>query len=278
VLKSLKDVTKLRQQLIDKYHESDIYVNLQNSRFLVIVFINSPLNQKTREDRRQRAQEAAMFITTNYSAIKQIQTVMISFLQRESHAIIFHNSRMIDTFAFDKHGAETGGPPPELSTDPLQPTATFSAPRNETDISITRIQLEGDLNNGIALVPHFTVRGNARASRVAAAPEFVSFEFASYADKKVFHGNPALVIDGDRQTIFATKAQLLVSENAPTSNDGAPQFLNAQMPFPEFLRVAEASKVRIQLGNKKFDLSPEDLAALREMTIYVKRPDKNGGR
>ncbi len=69
LVKSLAAVNALRQHLIEKYHE-DVGVNLQNSRFLSIVFTNSPLNQQDSAKRAQRAQETARFVTLNYSGIR----------------------------------------------------------------------------------------------------------------------------------------------------------------------------------------------------------------
>ena len=75
LIKSLGDLAKLRQQLIDKYHEPDINVNLQNSRYLSIVFINSPLNQQAPAVRAKRAQETAKFVVSHYPAIGEIGNI-----------------------------------------------------------------------------------------------------------------------------------------------------------------------------------------------------------
>ena len=106
LIKSLGDLARLRQQLIDKYHEQDIRVNLQNSRYLTIIFVNSPLNQQAAAVRAKRAQEAAKFVVSNYPAIGKIGNIWISFVASETRLIIFHYSNTIEAFAFDNTGAE----------------------------------------------------------------------------------------------------------------------------------------------------------------------------
>src|SRR3982074_1109157 len=74
-LKSLRNTARLRQQLIDKYHEQDINLSLRNSRFLFIAFVNSPLNNNDQAQRARRAQETATFTASNFPTIKEIETI-----------------------------------------------------------------------------------------------------------------------------------------------------------------------------------------------------------
>src|ERR1700741_3234844 len=97
-IKSLAGLNALRQHLIEKYHE-DVSVNLQNSRFLAIVFTNSALNQQDSAKRGQRAQETARFVTLNYEGIKGIDRIWIYFVASETRYIVFHYSTTIDAFA-----------------------------------------------------------------------------------------------------------------------------------------------------------------------------------
>src|SRR6267154_497476 len=198
LIKSLAGLNALRQRLIEKYHD-DVGVNLQNSRFLSIVFTNSPLNQQDSAKRAQRASETAKFVSLNYQGIKEIDQVWVYFVASETRYIVVHYSSTIDAFSFDKNGAAmTFARNTEVvpsAEDLRTPVARFNSSRNETDVSITRIQLDGDMNRGIALVPHFTVPGDARKSDTPTpAPESVVFDFASYADKPVFSDNAKLEI------------------------------------------------------------------------------------
>ena len=96
-VKSLRDLNRLRQQLIDRYQEPDISAN-QNSRFLFIAFVNSPLNQKNSIDRARRAQETARFAVSNYPAIKGIESIAISFVESESRFFIYRYTRNLGFF------------------------------------------------------------------------------------------------------------------------------------------------------------------------------------
>lgn len=60
MVRTLADLNAIRQHLISKYHD-EVAVNLQNSRFLNIVFVNSPVNKMGPQARAERAEEAARF-------------------------------------------------------------------------------------------------------------------------------------------------------------------------------------------------------------------------
>jgi len=271
VIKSLGDMARLRQQLMDKYHEKAINVSVQNSRFMLIAFINSPLNERDRAERQARARETAEFAKSQYPAISEIQTILIAFWRTETRYIFVHYNDNLDSYMFDNNGLEVGGD--SENSDSSRPIARFSESRNETEVSITRIQLEGDLNHGIAMVPHFTVRGNLKASsNKLTPPEFVTVDFASYADKKVFPADAKLAIDADDTKIFSGRARLLSSADSGAGNDSLPQFLTAEIPFPQFLRMANARQARIRLGSRDFPLTSEALDSLNEMCGYVTLP------
>lgn len=271
LIKSLGDISRLRQQLIDKYHEPDIGVNLQNSRYLSIVFINSPLNQQAQTTRAKRAQETAKFVVSHYPGIREIENIWVSFAANETRLIIFHYSRSLDAFAFDNTGAEMRMNQNERIDD-RTPVAKFNAARNETDVSITRLQLEGDLNHGIAMVPHFTVTGNVHDSRSQlGAPSLVVVDFASYADRRIFPEDAKLEIQCDGAPTFSGNALLLTPRDS--GSEGSPaQFLEAQIPIQQFAKMGSSHEVKIKLGSKAFALSPEDISALRAMSDYAPMP------
>jgi hypothetical protein len=275
LIKSFAGLNALRQQLIEKYHE-EVGVNLQNSRFLSIVFTNSPLNQQDSAKRAQRAAETARFVVLNYPGIKEIERIWIHFVAAETRYVVVHFSTTIDAFGFDKNGAAmTFASNTEVvpsHEDLRTPVARFNPSRNETDVSITRIQLDGDMNHGIALVPHFTVPGDARRSDTATtAPESVVFDFASYADKPFFSDNAKLEIYCDDRLALNGIARLMSGK--PSGDDqNVGQFLSVQISFKLFKRMGESRNVRIVLGPKRFDLLPDDIAALGAMSAYVHQP------
>ena len=275
LIKSYAGLNALRQHLIEKYHE-DISVSLPRSLFLRIVFTNSSLNQQDSAKRVQRAQEAARFVALNYEGIKEIERIWIYFVASETRYIVVHHSTIMDAFDFDKNGVAVAfAPNPGVvpsHEDLRTPIARFNSSRNETDVSITRIQLDGDMNHGIALVPHFTVAGDARQSDTATtAPESVVFDFASYADKPFFSDNAKLEIYCDNRLALNGIARLMSGK--PSDNDqSVGQFLSVQISFKLFKRMGESRNVRIVLGPKRFDLQPDDIAALGAMSAYVHQP------
>ena len=261
-LRSLRDQARLRQQLIDKYHEQNISVSLSNSRFLHVMFVNSPLNRNSQADRVRRAQETATFTAANYPTIKEIETIWVSFFESE-----YLHSQNLGFFTFDRYGVamNSGG-----SDDDLKPVVRFNSARNETDVSITRLQLEGDLNHGIALVPHFTFKGNVTDAN-RSLPDAVVFDFASYADAKVFSANVTLNIRCDEIVVFLGSARLLTPQDSAREGSTA-QFLTVQIPVAQFSKIGTARQVGLKLGGKDFELSTEDVKALRTMSLYISQP------
>jgi hypothetical protein len=266
-LKSLREIGRLRQQLIDKYRDRNINVNLNNGRWLVITFVNSPLNKETDAARLSRAQEAATFTSTNFTGIKGIESISVGFIESEDHFFIYHYSRSLGFFVFDKNGVAVNSG--DSDENPLAPVVRFSSARNETDVSITRIQLDGDINNGIALVPHFTFKGGVRDPN-RSAPESVVFDFASYADRKIYPGNDQLDIWCDGVSVFSDSARLLIPDTA--SDGGRAQFLTAQIPVTQFVKIGMARQIKLKLGSRNFDLSPDDVEALHSISSYISLP------
>ena len=74
LVKSLAAVNAIRQQLIQKYHD-EVTVNLQNSRFLTVAFINSELNKEDPNKRWDRAEDAARFVARNYKEIRSVDQI-----------------------------------------------------------------------------------------------------------------------------------------------------------------------------------------------------------
>lgn len=281
LVKSLSGMHALRQHLIQKYGDQ-VNLNLHNSRYLNVAFINSQLNHQDRSKRIERAQDAARFVAVNYDDIKSIEQILISFVATETRYFIITYTRGIDAFGFDRNGARlsatpTAGNDPVVTTDttessdPRAPVARYSQAANRTDISVTRIQLEGDMKRGMALVPHYTVRGDARMLGAATTPpDFVVFDFASYADKPLFQQSPPLEIYCDGRLALKGVASLV-----PTAESGfdetVGQFLSAQVSFKLLQRMADSKRVRIVLGQKQFELLPDDIKALARMTAFVPR-------
>ena len=276
LVKSIEDVARVRAQLVKKFPAEYINVNLQGGRSLVIAFVNSPLNQQDHLKRATRAGEAAKIAAANFPGIDGIRSIWVGFVEMESRLIFFHTSRSVDFFAFNNKGATSAGPDVVISdsgNDPLALSVRFNPTRNETDISVMRIQLEGDMNNGIALAPHFTVRGNVQdTTRTPRPPALVGFDFASYSARKLFAADNKLEISCDDKVVFNGQARLL--SPVAGGDGGMAQFLTASIPFAEFTKMGDAKNVKITLGPKHFSLTAADIEALKKMAAYA--PDVQG--
>lgn len=270
-VKRLTEAAKLRQDLMDKYQEKEVNVNLQNSVFLTVSFVDSTLNQEDAGKRAARAQDVAKFVVKSFPSIAKIKSIWIMFVATETRWIVFHYHRSLNEYAFNNRGELIATNGMNSSDDPLSPIVRFNPTSNETDISVTRVQLEGDLNHGIALVPHFTASGNARDPNAKViAPAFVVFDFASYADRRTFSSDSDLEIISDGQTDFSGKAHLLLPDSAGASNNA--QFLTAQIPFEQFAKMGAAHSLKVKLNAREFDLGPEAITALRRMAAYAMPP------
>jgi len=272
LVKSFAAKNAIRQHLIQKYHD-EVVVNVRNSSYLSIVFVNSALNKKSSNERWTRAQDAARFVALNYQDIQPIQQIWIAFMTAETKFIVLHYNVVIENFGFDKNGASLGNGSSETS-DLRAPVVRYLPNSNQTDVSITRIQLEGDMKKGIALVPHFVALGDARQPNGEIdPPEYVVFDFASYSDNPVFADNANVEIDCDGQPTLMGSARLLPTEESGTTENVA-QFLSVRMSFKTFNKIAHTQNVRIRLEPKRFDLMPDDISALARMTSYVRAVDR----
>jgi len=122
------------------------------------------------------------------------------------------------------------------------------------------------------MVPHFTVAGNGHDSNSKLGePSLVVVDFASYADRKIFPENIKLEIRCDGVPAFSGNALLLTPQESGSEGSTA-QFLEAQIPIQQFAKMGSAREVKINLGNKVFQLSPEDIKALRAMSDYAPLP------
>jgi hypothetical protein len=276
-VKSLAAVNALQKSLQRRYQE-DVRVTLGNSVYISVMFINSPLNDDNEKKRFERAQDAARFVSQNFADISSINQIWISFVAAKRQFVFYQENRVVNWFGFDRMGTplreENSDKPRANSTftsgdDPRATVITFTASSNQSDVSITRIQLEGTMQKGIALVPHFIVTGDARPSgRKVSPPQIVDLDIASYSDKPLFDDHTSIQIVCDGEVVADGQLVLRPTQDSGTEMAIA-QFLSARISFRVFRRMANAQRVNIKLGSKRFELSPDDIEALSRMASYV---------
>jgi hypothetical protein len=271
VFKTLDELGRLRKDLIKEFHEQNVDVVLQNSNNLAVTFVNSPLNARP-DQRIQRAQETADFIKRRYAGIDRLESILIRFLKQERRMLVVNYTEELDSFVFGKDAILIGAPPemrPGAFKDVDDVTVNYNAARNESEVQIMRLDLEGNTEKGVVLSPHFKVRGDASiAGHTIGIPSAVIFNFASFAPEKVFKDDPALKIVADGITVFNDKAH-----NMSATTAGGNEFLVQAIPLDQFLKVTAAKTVVLTLGSKEYLLSESQLRALRDMAEYA-----NSGR
>lgn len=270
--KSLVAISKLQAAIVKEYGDKDVNVNLNNDNTLTITFVNSTLNEKSLEERAKRAEQTAAFVIRNYPAIAEIEEIWVGFVKAETRFIVVNYTESLNYFGFDKTGQPLAPyqevAPASVSDDRLRPIAVYSPASNQTEVKVTSLQLQGDMNQGMAVSPHFTVPGDATGvSRSASFPESVVFDFASYSEKSLFPGEPKIKFVADGKVVFETAEQFSTSKN----EDGQfSEFLKLPVPYPAFRRLTAGKKLMLKLGEYEYNLTDEQVEALRGMTKYVR--------
>ncbi|MGB9181749.1 MAG: hypothetical protein WCB68_21140 [Pyrinomonadaceae bacterium] len=255
-------MTRLRQDLINEYHVSNINVMMQNSDTLGISFINTPYNTLGHDEKEREAYGIALFAKNHYAQINKINRIWVAYVAQKNY-IIFQYTEGLSTFVFDKSRLST--PIPYLKDANVREgaIAAYDSRRNQTDVYFDKnLQLYGTLQKGLMLVPHFFIPGNK-----VVAPKTVILDFASYSDKETFSDNHQLQIFVDDQKLFSGDAQLTSTgrEKDGTVNE----FLSQQIPYGMFVKLVNGQKVKIVLGPKEIELNEQHLSALRSLKKCV---------
>lgn len=268
--KSYMEVSRLQAAIVKQYREPEVHVNLQDTNALTVIFINSPLNKRDLEARRKRAEVTAVFVRNHSAGFEEIGEIWIGFVQQEADFIVVTQTQDFGFFGFDKDAKPLIGPGNVEGYDyqGIRPSAVYSPSLKQTDVFITRLQLEGDLDEGIALAPHFKVAGDAsNIRRSDSYPQSVSFDFASYSKESLFPGITKVSAVTDGRVVFETKGEFSTSK-LPGGNFS--EFLLLPVPYPAFRKMVSGKNLILRLGTREYELAADELAALQEMTEFVK--------
>lgn len=267
--KSLGEISQLQADLVKEFKEEGINVRLNNNTSLTITFINSLLNSQEVEQRQQRAKRTALFVTTHYRSIANIEAIWVAFIRVETRFVVVNYSENVGFFGFDKHGQPL---PEELTrgTEPVdetRPAATYDPKLKQTDVVVRQMQLEGDLSNGFSVAPHFSVPGDATGvKRATAFPDSVRFDFSSFSEKSMFPGAPTFTFLADGKVVFETSEQFSTSK----FGEQFTEFASIGVPYQTFRRMTGGKTLKVTIGDREYIFTQQQLQALREMTNYVR--------
>jgi hypothetical protein len=267
--KTLGSLAQVRGEIIKKFGEDgvDVRVNSAGSYTTIsITFINSALNNKPDAEREKRAQETAEIVKTTYSDIKSVKQILVSFMRAQTKFLVFHWNVVFDFHAFDNEAKPLDNRPGVEPIEHLRPSVVYSPTKNQTDVSVGGLQLEGVAGNGLTMLPRLTLPGDT-SKATPRAPANVTLDFASFAEKQSFPGVTKIELIGDDKIVFQTEGQFSTSR----SNDGlVSEFLYLTIPYSKFQKLVASKEFSLKLGEKKYDLTDEQLQAVRSMTTYVK--------
>lgn len=260
-VKALPELEALRAKLTAQYQHQDIRIISQNSNVLGIAFVNSPFNNLEDRDQGKVAEEVGVFVTNHYAPINKVDSIWVSFVTSETYFFIFQYTEN-RTFQFDRDYLARAGMVYKPAESVLKARASYSEAQDATTVLVNNLQLDGDLNKGLILIPSFSIRG-----KKVSAPAEVTLEFASYEDRKMYAENRTLSIRADNKTVASGTARLISS--GKTTEGLVSEFLTYQLTYQQFLQVVDGRQVELKLGAKEIRLTPEHLRLLREMKKCV---------
>src|SRR5258705_258848 len=227
------------------------------------------MKDQSREERSKRAQDTALAVKAHYTAIKTTDEIWVGFSRQESHFGVINYTEYMDHFGFDNEARPLVMPeedPRSSEEDDSQPIARYSPTVRQTDISLTGVQLEGKPGAGVTMIPHFALTGDATKTALK-APMIVTFDFASYAPKPKFPGLSTITISAAGKIGFEAKGQFSTSKLA----DGTfSEFLHLPLPYRVFSDMTAGEKVTIKVGTQDYELTTDQISAMRKMSRYVK--------
>ena len=266
--KTLGELATVRAELIKKFGEQDVNVRantFQNQTSISVVYVNSPLNQKTTEERAKRAQETAEIVRQHFPSIKNVSEIWVGFMRATTRLVVFHWSEMIETYGFD-HEARALRDPGSDHFDPTEPIIRYSPSQNKTDISSSGIQLEGTTDNGVLVVPHFSVAGDI--NKITPKPPVeVALDFASFSEKPKFPNVTKIVFLADNKIVYRTEGQFSTSKIA---GDRYCEFLYLKAPTTAFVKFSSGSIVKIKLNEHEYTLTEGQLLQIQRMSDYLR--------
>ena len=97
----IQDLTPLRDQLIQAYHEDAVNLEIQNGHIVGVSFINSAFKDLPKTEKEGKARKIAQFVKEHYIAIGKVDRIWVAFVIHKDY-VIFSYTNGLDTFFFKK--------------------------------------------------------------------------------------------------------------------------------------------------------------------------------
>jgi hypothetical protein len=142
--------------------------------------------------------------------------------------------------------------------------ATFSRQKNRTQIAVQTdpIQLLGNTEEGIVLVPNFIIPG-----RKVVSPASIELEFISYSHRKRIFVNRKFQAYGDDKLVYSGTLELSSSGRSP--NGTVTEILVLKLPYAQFLKLIRGGSVKFILGESQLEISQDHIGALRDLEKFI---------
>ncbi len=138
-------------------------------------------------------------------------------------------------------------------------SATFFRKRNQITVQVMPLQVYGDLNNGIVMVPNYISWG-----KKIIAPKWIDLEFISYSEKgPLFLHDRQLLIYLEDKILYSGRLKLSLlkrSSGTPTT-----EVISQRIPYSQFVQLTDGAGVKIKIGKIEFTLTQEHLESLRDL-------------
>lgn len=253
------DMSALRADLIREYRTANINVQVQNSRDLHIVFVNTAFNDLDLQSQQHKAHEVALFAKLHYRSIRSIEGIAVTFMVQRNY-IVFHytNVRLNAYFQARSLGNELALADQQSASSLV--IADYNATADNTDVYLAQnLRLYGIDGGGLVALVHFVSPG-----RKVSEPGAIKFEFTTDSRKKMFEKDARLVAVTDGHMIFSGTAQLTRTTGFEFAGS-VDQTLEGEIPYPQFVRMATGRNTTMIVGPYKFELTSEQLTYLRAL-------------
>ena len=270
--RTLGNLSAVQTELIKKFGDKNVQIRVNTFRGqtdLIVTFINSPLNDKGREEHFKRAEESAFLVKSHYADIKSIHVIVVQFAAVKTALVIFNSTQMLDAFVFDNQGRPLEQPSTfsePTSIDPSAPLTRYIPTENRTDISSQGILLEGTPEKGLTMVPHFSVAGNVNG-RTPQPPSEVSMDFASFAEEQKFPNVTRVSFRTNGKVSYQTEGQFTTSK----LSDGLySEYLYLKIPTKAFINITSGDQISIKLQDHTYELDNRCVLQIQRMADYLK--------